>query len=99
MTPMRIGPPPGHQEDGPVEASFPSRIDDQPNSPSPTALQAELLPFPRRAVRKPRAQHLVAVRISAFRAREAIGRTRPVMISEGDLAWLVEALERLEASS
>jgi hypothetical protein len=44
----------------------------------------------------PRPRHLVAVHISAFRAREPLGRTRPLTIRESDLPALIEHLERLE---
>jgi hypothetical protein len=42
---------------------------------------------------RPRRIH---VTISAVRGREPVGRTRPIRLTERDLAWLVEAAEKLE---
>lgn len=98
MTFAAKGPPPG-QEDGPVETSFPGGNDLQAVSPNHRPAQDKkrahlrLVPPP---PPPPRPRHLVAVHISAFRAREPLGRTRPLMLTESDLARLIEAAERLE---
>jgi hypothetical protein len=48
-----------------------------------------VLQFPPRSPR-------CAVHISAARGRQPLGRTRPLMLRESDLAWLVETAEKLE---
>jgi hypothetical protein len=60
--------------------------------------QAEIVAFPRRAKRPRRARRLVDVHISAARGREPIGRTRPLRLTEADLAWLIATALRLEGA-
>jgi hypothetical protein len=50
---------------------------------------AIVLPFP---PRRPR----IVVNISAHDGRQPLGRTRPLMLRESDLARLVEVAERME---
>lgn len=55
---------------------------------------AVILPFPRRArAVRPR---LLDVRIAASDGRAPIGRSRLLRLTEPDLAWLLEAAQRLE---
>jgi hypothetical protein len=69
---------------------LPAQKDQAPGA-APLRLLAPPTPPPR-----PR-RRIVHVTISAVRGREPIGRTRPLMLRESDLAQLVEAAERLEA--
>jgi hypothetical protein len=99
MADISVGPPPG-QEGGPLEMSS-SAADFQPNSPNQAPRQtiSRVVQFPARSTPPPpRPRHLVAVHISAFRAREPLGRTRPLLMTERGLARLVEAAEQIEAA-
>jgi hypothetical protein len=95
------GPSP-RQGNGPVEMSFPGGNDLQANTPSQGPAQAEFSRDPRagraphlRLVPPPRRRR-IDVRISASAGRFPIGRTRPLKLTESDLAWLLEAAQRLE---
>jgi hypothetical protein len=46
----------------------------------------------------PRPHHL-QIQISVSDGRAPLGRTRPLRLTEADLAWLVEAAVRLEAGA
>jgi hypothetical protein len=92
----RDGPPRLGSAEGPkgvCSAANPSSI-----APNPTSSQAEIVAFPRRAAR-PRGKRRITVQISAADSRGPLGRTRALNLTERDLAWLVEAAERLEASA
>ena len=57
--------------------------------------QAEIVAFPHRRAR-PRRARRIDVMIAARDGPAPIGRTRPLKLTESDLAWLVEMAERLE---
>jgi hypothetical protein len=86
-----------------------SAADLQVNIPNEALSQAEVLRNLRAAADR-RHLHLVPpappprprrlqIQISVSDGRAPIGRTRPLRLRESDLAWLIEAVERLARAS
>lgn len=98
MTQTRERPPPagGDLPELPKHPSYSSSL----NGPQSAPAQAEnRRPAHLRLVPPappPRPRRL-DVRIAASDGREPIGRTRPLKLTESDLAWLLDAAQRLEA--
>jgi hypothetical protein len=103
MTRTKERPPPG--EGGPLELPLHSGAGNSLNAPKSSAAQAatccaaaDRVP-PLRLVPPPPPPRLrrIEVRISARDGRAPRGRSCPFRLTEPDLAWLIEAAERLEA--
>ena len=86
------GPPRRGSADGPGRSCLAASPSIPPNSAS---LQAEILPFPHRAGRPVQRRLRITVRISAADSHGPRGRTRPLRLTEPDLAWLLEAAEQV----
>ena len=89
MTPNVERPPPG--VGAAPELCHATLADNARIAPNADHPQAEIL----RLVRPLRRRRL-DVQIVASDGRVAIGRTRPIRLTEPDLAWLLEAAQKIE---
>jgi hypothetical protein len=94
MTHASEGPPRVGCADGPEVVCFGG--EQFPDSAPAQKNQAQIgrAPHLRLVPPAPPPRPRLVVRISAFRDREPVGRTRPLMLRESDLAWLIEEAER-----